>query len=94
LHPRHKLDYFKKAGWEEEWIIAAKKIVREEFERSYMAPVIEDDEPSASDQVLVRCFVFSIQFYFNFNFNSDINVELETIQYLLQPSFSCTAQGF
>ena len=49
LHPHHKLDYFKKAGWEEEWIITAKEIVRDEFERSYMAPVIEDDEPSASE---------------------------------------------
>ena len=66
LHPRHKLDYFKKAGWEEEWIITAKKIVHDEFERSYMAPVIEDDKPSASDQLLVRCFLFSFPFYFNF----------------------------
>ena len=35
LHPRHKLDYFKKAGWEQAWIDKAKEIVRAEFERSY-----------------------------------------------------------
>lgn len=35
LHPRHKLQYFKKAGWEEEWIEAAEEIVRDEFDRTY-----------------------------------------------------------
>jgi hypothetical protein len=35
LHPHHKLEYFKKAKWDEEWIETAKNIVREEFERSY-----------------------------------------------------------
>ena len=31
LHPRHKLHYFKKAGWEEGWIETARDIVRAEF---------------------------------------------------------------
>jgi hypothetical protein len=35
LHPRHKLTYFKTAGWEDEWISAAENIVRAEFNRSY-----------------------------------------------------------
>ena len=35
LHPRHKLQYFKTAGWEEEWIEAAEEIVRDEFDRTY-----------------------------------------------------------
>ncbi|KAF8157780.1 hypothetical protein BJ912DRAFT_866724 [Pholiota molesta] len=35
LHPRHKLSYFKRAKWDEEWITAAEDIVRAEFERSY-----------------------------------------------------------
>ena len=35
LHPRHKLNYFKKAKWDAEWIDAARQIVRDEFERSY-----------------------------------------------------------
>jgi predicted transcriptional regulator len=35
LHPRHKLQYFKNAGWTDEWIEVAKALIREEFERSY-----------------------------------------------------------
>jgi hypothetical protein len=35
LHPRHKLSYFKNAGWEHEWVVAAEQIVRAEFKRSY-----------------------------------------------------------
>ena len=35
LHPRHKLNYFKIAGWEQEWIDAAEAIVRLEYARSY-----------------------------------------------------------
>ena len=35
LHPRHKLHYFKVAGWEEEWVEAAHVIVREEFDCTY-----------------------------------------------------------
>jgi len=35
LHPRHKLQYFKNAGWDEAWIETAHAIVREEFDRTY-----------------------------------------------------------
>ena len=35
LHPRHKLQYFKNAGWEDEWVEAARNIVRDEFDRTY-----------------------------------------------------------
>jgi hypothetical protein len=35
LHPRHKLSYFKKAKWENDWIEAARQLVRAEFNRSY-----------------------------------------------------------
>jgi len=35
LHPRHKLTYFQRAGWTPEWIAAAKRIVRDEYDRSY-----------------------------------------------------------
>ena len=35
LHPRHKLNYFKKAGWEDEWIETARDIVRTEFDQTY-----------------------------------------------------------
>ncbi|KII83106.1 hypothetical protein PLICRDRAFT_119819 [Plicaturopsis crispa FD-325 SS-3] len=35
LHPRHKLEYFKNAGWDESWIATAKDIVVDEYKRSY-----------------------------------------------------------
>jgi hypothetical protein len=38
LHPRHKLAYFKKAGWPQEWIDTAEQILRDEFNHSY--PII------------------------------------------------------
>jgi hypothetical protein len=42
LHPRHKLEYFKAQKWENEWIQAARNIVREEFDRSYKESGFED----------------------------------------------------
>ena len=35
LHPRHKLEYFKKAGWPDEWTDEAAEIVRTVFDLSY-----------------------------------------------------------
>ncbi|TDL28989.1 hypothetical protein BD410DRAFT_711255 [Rickenella mellea] len=53
LHPRHKLNYFKSAGWEDGWIEAAKEIVTEEFARSYAS---KDDvlEPFVGSKDVVR----------------------------------------
>jgi hypothetical protein len=36
LHPHHKLKYFKKAGWEPDWITAAEEIMHPEFEHPYI----------------------------------------------------------
>jgi hypothetical protein len=51
LHPRHKLKYFKHADWEPEWIVAAKDIVRAEFDRSYAAQPenVEEDKDKDKD---------------------------------------------
>jgi hypothetical protein len=47
LHPRHKLAYFKNAGWEVEWIEAARQIIRDEFDRLYAPlPDVSDEEES------------------------------------------------
>jgi len=43
LHPRHKLHYFKTAGWEVEWIETAHNIVREEFDRTYAFMDIDNE---------------------------------------------------
>jgi hypothetical protein len=50
LHPRHKLHYFKTAGWEDDWIETARIIVRAEFDRMY-AFMDFDDEVILMDKV-------------------------------------------
>ncbi len=45
LHPRHKLEYFKKAGWSTAWIEAAEAILRAEYPSSYH---LRDDLAMAS----------------------------------------------
>jgi hypothetical protein len=58
LHPRHKLKYFERAGWEADWVSAAEEIVRAEFERSYAPSSVESDGvevlPSAKERKKVR----------------------------------------
>lgn len=46
LHPLHKLEYFKNAGWVPDWIDTATKLVYDELERSYPAA----DEDSSVDE--------------------------------------------
>jgi hypothetical protein len=35
LHPRYKLDYFKKAGWQPDWIETAEELIRNTFDKFY-----------------------------------------------------------
>lgn len=35
LHPRHKLSYFRHAGWTADWIKTAEAIVRTTYEQRY-----------------------------------------------------------
>ncbi|KIK01571.1 hypothetical protein K443DRAFT_98386 [Laccaria amethystina LaAM-08-1] len=46
LDPKRKLNYFRSAGWEEDWIEMAHEIVEEEFNRGYagMSPELEEPE--------------------------------------------------
>lgn len=46
LHPRHKLEYFKKHNWEATWIDTARQIVRDEFDRSYATMDANTNEDS------------------------------------------------
>lgn len=41
LHPRYKLEYFKNAKWEEEWIEAVKGIVHDRYDESYHNAKVE-----------------------------------------------------
>jgi hypothetical protein len=87
LHPRHKLDYFKKAGWKEEWIAAARQIVRDEFEQSYAEPLTDADADEIESMV---CNVFDVVYH---HLTKYLAVVLKAIQYILQSSFPCTSQG-
>jgi hypothetical protein len=57
LHPSHKLDYFKAAQWEAEWVLTAEEIVRTEFNRAYADIINEDLEEGST----VRAFTFILQ---------------------------------
>ena len=59
LHPRHKMKYFKSAGWEEDWIQTARKIIRSEFDRTYafMDIEVETQAGSAEDKVCVYILI-------------------------------------
>ena len=46
LHPRHKLQYFEKAGWEESWIKTSHDIVRTEFDETYTFMDVEEQSNS------------------------------------------------
>lgn len=58
LHPRHKLQYFKKAGWEDAWIKTARSIVRDEFDRTYAFMDVESEENPANE--VRKTIVFAI----------------------------------
>jgi len=64
LHPRHKLEYFKKHNWDPEWIDTARRIVREEFDRSYAPLLAEAGDASMQvdkeGTVSIRIFINSI----------------------------------
>ena len=58
LDPRRKLDYFREAGWEEEWIEAAREIVREEFDRGYAEIRLENEDEELT--LVCNCIIISI----------------------------------
>ena len=58
LDPKRKLDYFCAAGWEEEWIEAAREIVREECDRGYAGISLEDDDEILP--LVCNCVIISI----------------------------------
>jgi hypothetical protein len=45
LHPRHKLQYFREANWEEGWIATAREIIHDEFKRAYATLPVNNEEP-------------------------------------------------
>ena len=54
LHPQYKLEYFKKAGWEPDWINTAEQLVRTSFNKFYATKDNTDDVPMVSAAERVR----------------------------------------
>ena len=48
LHPEFKLQYFKNAKWEADWIKTAKEIIRAEWERKWSK--MGEDENEGEDE--------------------------------------------
>jgi len=70
LHPRHKLHYFKKAGWQEDWIETARDIVRAEFDHTYAFMDVDVDDPDSEPlQSTVRIFLHTSKCLANFSFS-------------------------
>ena len=55
LHPKHKLRYFEKQGWDETWIKTAEEIVREEFKKNYATYAIQKEKKVTHSSKKVRC---------------------------------------
>lgn len=58
LDPKRKLEYFRSAGWEEEWIETARDIVEAEFEQGYSH--MGDDNNETDSEAVSNFF---LQFY-------------------------------
>ena len=70
LHPEHKLEYFKTAGWETEWIDTAEEIVRDQYNAKYaslpVAGTPQDagsQEPEAATSSAVVRFKLCLSFF-------------------------------
>jgi hypothetical protein len=54
-HPWHKLLYFWNAGWTEEWIATLLKHVQDQFEGTYKAVSVDEDD-EIIDEVCTNTF--------------------------------------
>ena len=57
LHPRHKLNYFKNAKWEDDWIETARQLVRDEFDLLYNHPSTSQESPSSTQVCTAHSYV-------------------------------------
>jgi hypothetical protein len=65
LHPRHKLEYFKRHKWEDAWIQAARAIVQEEFSRSYeLVEGADDEDDEGHDANKTVSVIYALPLFF------------------------------
>ena len=60
LHPRHKLQYFRDVGWEDDWIATAERIARDRFESGYCEVTDEPQVDVEDSEVRRRVAHFSL----------------------------------
>ncbi|KAL1748219.1 hypothetical protein HDZ31DRAFT_30289 [Schizophyllum fasciatum] len=66
LHPRHKLEYFKRAGWASDWVAEAERITRHAYDSHYVdRDVVRNEEEviPAPQQAKVRHLTHSHSFH-------------------------------
>ena len=57
LHPRHKLQYFHDANWDDEWIATATSIIHDEFVGAYGDLAVDEVDVIATNTMNVRFFL-------------------------------------
>ena len=60
LHPCHKLEYFKLAGWKPPWIATACKLVNDRYDKSYAAYHTSEDSDGQADIDTEVCYFYSV----------------------------------
>lgn len=58
LHPRHKLQYFRDAGWQEDWIVTAETLLRNRFRTGYCTDGLSNETGVVIDEVCTTRFQF------------------------------------
>ena len=58
LHPRHKLEYFRRNDWDDTSIDAARNVVQDEYDRSYWLMDVEDKGTTEVDRNTAVSWLF------------------------------------
>ncbi len=77
LHPCHKLMYFCKVGWSQDWIDLAHDIVQMEYKYKYKSRIIERDEENEVEEIAPPILV-----HFCVNLLPHMSTDIELEQYL------------
>lgn len=70
LHPKHKLKYFEKQNWDEDWVKTAEEIVQEEFKRNFAEYLANRRQKILSHLKKVSNRIISILFFGSRSFQS------------------------
>ncbi len=77
LHPHHKLMYFRKVGWSQDWIDTTHDIIQMENKCKYKSRIIERDEENEVEEIAPP-----ISMHFCVNLIPCMSTDIELEQYL------------